>query len=97
MLISNNDRAPLKIIFRQCVRPFALTFSYKNLEIKATKEKSVFADDSKIGSWAVDAVYTCQMAEIVGGKGNNMFDPKATGSRAEAATIFTRFHKNYIA
>lgn len=70
--------------------------SYKNLNLRPIKNKTVFADDSKIGSWAKDAVYTCQMAEIVGGKGNNKFDPKATGSRAEAATIFTRFHKNYL-
>ena len=71
--------------------------TYRELDLKATKEKAVFADDSEIGFWAVDAVYICQMAEIVSGKEHNFFDPKATGSRAEAATIFTRFHKNYIA
>ncbi len=70
---------------------------YKKITLKKVNAKNKFADDSKIGSWAKDAVYKCQMADIVNGMGDNKFEPKATGTRAQACVIFTKFHKYYLA
>lgn len=70
---------------------------FKGLSLNNVEAKASFADDAKISSWAKTAVYTCQQADIVNGKGANTFDPQGTGTRAEASVMFTKFHKDYIA
>ncbi len=57
---------------------------------------SEFADTQSISQWAILEVHACQMADLVNGKGGNKFDPKASATRAEAATIFSKFHKDYL-
>jgi len=69
---------------------------FKKITLKQVEAKALFADDAKIAKWAKTAVYVCQQADIVNGKGENKFDPKGTGTRAEAAVIFTKFHQDYI-
>ena len=69
---------------------------YKGITLKKVEAKENFADDNKISKWAKDAVYACQMADIVNGKGAGKFDPSGTGTRAEACVIFTKFHKSYM-
>lgn len=63
---------------------------YKGYEIPESQSKS-FADESEISSWALEAVQALRGIGIVLGKPDNLFDPKATGTRAEVATIFVRF------
>jgi predicted peptidase len=63
---------------------------YKGSEIPVNQSKS-FADENEISSWALEAVQALRGIGIVLGKPDNYFDPKATGTRAEVATIFTRF------
>ena len=69
-------------------------FENSKLKIKITSKK--FNDDNKIASWAKDAVYKCADAKLVNGVGNNKFDPKSSATRAQGATIFSNFHKDYI-
>ncbi len=69
---------------------------FKSITLKTVEAKENFADDASISKWAKTAVYTCQQADIVNGKGANTFDPKGTGTRAEASVIFTKFHKEYL-
>ncbi len=69
---------------------------FSNITLNTVEEKISFADNSKISSWATAAVYACQQADIVNGKGENTFDPVGLGTRAEVATLFTRFHKEYL-
>ena len=54
------------------------------------------SDKDNISDWAKDAVYKCARAGLVNGIGNNMFDPKASATRAQGATLFTNFHKEYM-
>ncbi|TCN00555.1 putative peptidase [Paenibacillus sp. BK033] len=63
---------------------------YKGYEIPESQSNS-FADESEISSWALKAVQALQGIGIVSGKPNNLFDPNATATRAEVATIFVRF------
>ncbi len=70
---------------------------FKGVTLKTVETKENFADNNKISSWAKDAVYACQMADIVNGKGKSTFDPKGTGTRAEASVMFAKFHKEYLA
>ena len=46
-----------------------------------------FADDENISDWASGAVYEIQSLGLIKGKGNNIFDPQGTTTRAEAATV----------
>ena len=69
---------------------------FKNITLRVIESKENFADDSKISQWAKTAVYICQQADIVNGKGAGKFDPQGTGTRAEATVIFTKFHKDYL-
>jgi len=70
---------------------------FKGITLKTVENKENFADDTSISKWAKTAVYTCQQADIVNGKGEGKFDPQGTGTRAEASVIFTKFHKDYLA
>ena len=70
---------------------------FKSITLKSVEAKENFSDDTKISKWAKVAVYTCQQADIVNGKGGGKFDPQGTGTRAEASVIFTKFHKDYLA
>ena len=69
---------------------------FKGVTIKKVESKMSFVDDAKISKWANTAVYICQQADIVNGKGANTFDPQGTGTRSEASVIFTKFHKEYL-
>ena len=69
---------------------------YRKITLKQVETKQTFADDSQIATWAKDAVYKCQMANLVGGVGDNNFSPKTKATRAQCATVFTELHKNYL-
>ena len=53
--------------------------------------ENTFADSAKISVYAKDAVKQVQMAGIISGKNNNLFDPKGTATRAEVSAVLRRF------
>ncbi len=59
----------------------------KNYQLKASANKSTFADVSEINDYGKEAVAMIQAAEIISGKGNNMFSPKAKATRAEGSKM----------
>ena len=52
-----------------------------------TEKGEVFADDADVADYANEAVYALKNAEVINGKGEGMFAPKANCTRAEAAKI----------
>ena len=58
--------------------------------------QAAFADDAEIASWAKDAVYALAFAGLINGVGENNYAPTRTATRAEVATLLTRFAQNYI-
>ncbi len=52
---------------------------------------NVFADNAKIGAWSAPSVKRIQMAGIIQGKSNNLYDPKGTATRAEVSAVLRRF------
>jgi len=54
-------------------------------------EVVAFTDQQLISYWAMDAVIAIQNAGLITGRPDTSFDPFATASRAEVATIFARF------
>lgn len=59
----------------------------KNKDIKMINEKNEFSDNDDISDYAKDAVSAMQMAGILRGRDNNMFEPTANATRAEAAVV----------
>jgi hypothetical protein len=54
-----------------------------------------FADEAEIAEYAKDAVAKFAAAELLNGVGENKFAPLRTATRAEVATLLTRFDKAY--
>ncbi len=67
---------------------YATAIGFKLPEVRAQK---IFADNTKIGAWAAPSVERIQMAGIIQGKSNNLFDPKGTATRAEVSAVLRRF------
>lgn len=61
-------------------------FDFCNLSTRNT-EVEKFADEDKIGRWALDAVHRMQRGRIVNGRDDKTFDPKGYTTRAEFAQI----------
>ena len=81
---------------QMCVMIVNYIENYQKRTLNVTTNASTFADDKNISKWAKTAVYKCAKAGLVNGVGNNMFDPKASATRAQGATIFTNFFKEYM-
>lgn len=77
---SNITRADLCLIVYRYIKSI-------NSEFKATGSTHVFADSDKIPAWTTEAVNALYSAGIVGGMGDNKFDPLASATRAQSAKI----------
>ncbi|MGI5858531.1 MAG: S-layer homology domain-containing protein, partial [Tepidanaerobacteraceae bacterium] len=62
-----------------------------NLKLNHKYEENTFADSTEISAYAREAVKEMQMAGILSDKGNNLFDPKGTATRAEVSAVLRRF------
>jgi hypothetical protein len=79
-------------ITRQELAAVLLRFARHNeLALLGVREYTAFADDTNISDYAREAVETLYKAGIISGKTGNVFDPKGTATRAEAAAILNRF------
>jgi hypothetical protein len=67
---------------------YATAIGFKLPEVHV---QNTFADNTKIGAWAAPSVKRIQMAGIIQGKGNNLYDPQGTATRAEASAVLRRF------
>ena len=69
---------------------------YEGITLKKPNAKGTFGDDAKISSWAKQSVYRCQQAGLVNGVTSTTFEPQSPATRAQVATIMTRYHQQYI-
>ena len=60
-------------------------------------EAEPFADEGKIGSWALDAVNYARATGLIDGREGNIFDPKGTATRAEICAVTSRFIEKFEA
>ena len=81
---------------QMCVMIVNYIENYQKRTLNVTANASTFADDKNISKWAKTAVYKCAKAGLVSGVGDGKFDPKASATRAQGATIFTNFFKEYM-
>ena len=60
---------------------------YRSSDLAKEDVKEAFKDDAEIADYAKDAVYTLRDLGIINGKGEGKFDPNASATRAETATM----------
>ena len=65
----------------------------KYAELERDSSSAQFADDSKISSWAKDAVYACRDSGLISGMGDNLFSPQGTATRAQACVIMAKMYE----
>ncbi len=88
--------APNQAITREQMCVMLVNYArYKKISFKRLESIERFKDDNKIATWAKKSVYACQIANIINGKGGNIFDPKGVAKRSEASAVFTVFFKDY--
>lgn len=79
---------PLDTITREEMATMLYSFAEAmEIKLKETAEYKEFTDNSKISSWAKDAIKAVQLAGIIDGKPDGSFDPQGSATRAEAAKI----------
>lgn len=72
----------------------AIIFRYEPFAGKTpenTMDEPLYADQSSIGVWAVEAVRAMGQQGIMTGKPGNLFDPQGATTRAELAAVLHRF------
>jgi len=73
-------REQMAVLIVRAAEKFEVTFP-------STNDRKAFDDDSLIASYAKDAVYTMQQADIISGKPGNIFDPNGSATRGEMAKV----------
>lgn len=61
--------------------------------VSTSTSSTRFADDSKISSWAKEAVYACKEMGLVQGDDKNRFSPNDRTERCAAAKVFVRYQE----
>ncbi len=77
-------------------RQDACVMIYRIIGEKATSAVSEYADKAMISDYAVEAVDVLSGLSVIKGMGNNCFEPLATLTRAQAATIIYNVIENVI-
>jgi hypothetical protein len=90
--IGENKFAPDEDISRQDLAVILNRYAvFANLKLPAARLYVKFSDDADIADYAKEAIEAFFKANIVSGKGDGIFDPKGTATRAEVAAMLHRF------
>lgn len=93
----NGTFGPQNAITREQFAAILYRYSlYKGYSLTAATDISGFADADKVGSFATTALGWAVASGLITGMRNNILAPKGTTTRAQAATILTRYCKNVV-
>ena len=99
--ISETTFEPMTNIQRQQICVMLVRYAeYAGITLDAKTDEMTFTDADRIQNYAKEAVVICQKAGIIDGMddkdGNKIFAPRDTATRAQVATMITRFHENFV-
>ncbi len=84
--------APLQNITREQMAAMLYRYcQYKGIELPVVRESGSFTDSASVSAYAKEAVQAMYQAGILNGKGNGVFDPQGTATRAEVAQMLMNF------
>ncbi len=90
--VGNGKFAPDQSITREqmavIMSNYAKTIGYTLPKVHI---ENIFADNSKISTYAKEAVKQMQMVGVISGKNGNLYDPQGTATRAEVSAVLRRF------
>ena len=90
--VGNNLFAPDVKITREQMAVMLYNYcTYKGIELAAIRDTGSFADANTVSDWAAEAVQAMYRAGILSGKGEGIFDPTGTATRAEVAQMLMNF------
>ena len=69
---------------------------YKGYDLSAQDDFSTFPDSGNIAGWAETAMSWANGEGLINGHENGLIDPTGTATRAQAASILTRFDQNVV-
>lgn len=69
---------------------------YKGYDLSAQGDLSTFPDAGSIAGWAETAMSWANGEGLINGHENGLIDPTGTATRAQAASILTRFDQNVV-
>ena len=69
---------------------------YKDINVTARGDLSIFTDGNKTSAWALDEVRWAVKVGLISGKGNGVLDPTGTATRAEVAQILMNYCKKVL-
>ncbi|MBQ6788968.1 MAG: S-layer homology domain-containing protein [Clostridia bacterium] len=97
---SKTTFAPDGAVTREQMATFLYRFAkYMGYDISKTNDISTFPDDTKVGSWAYDALAWANAEGLItgakGGDGVTRLDPQGNATREQVATILMRFCQAY--
>ena len=89
--IGNNLFAPDAEMTREQMAVMLYNFCvHMNIELPDIKDTEI-TDADQVSSWAIEAVEAMYKAGILNGRGDGVFDPKGTATRAEVAQMLMNF------
>ena len=84
--------APNTAVSRQQIATILYRYSeFKGQDISAVGELATFADGTAVSDYAVGAMRWAVGEGLIQGKTGNLLDPKGSATRAQVATILTRY------
>ena len=90
--VGDGKFAPLQEISREQMAVMLYRYcQYKGIMLPVTRTSGSFTDSALISDYAKEAVDAMYKAGILNGKGNGVFDPMGTATRAEAAQMLKTF------
>ena len=90
--IGSNKFAPSNTITREQMAVMMVNYvKATGHRLPVSQEEKNFSDNTKISTWAASAVKAIQLADIMNGKNDNLFDPSGSATRAESSVILHRF------
>jgi len=89
--VGNNLFAPDDSVTREQMAVIILNYlNLRNIRPPTNQPYEQYADEKLFSPWAENAIKILQMAKIMKGKTDNLFDPQAVVTRGECAAIFER-------
>lgn len=89
--VTEKEFAPDEPVTREQMAAFMQRFAEVMKIDLPEADKTKFADDGKIRSYAKDAVYSMKAANILRGNPDNTFNPQGESKRSEVAAVLHRF------
>ena len=94
--VSPTSFAPNVSVTREQICKMMVEYcAFAKIKLKKINKEAIFKDANKISSWAATYVKDANIAGFVNGNANGTFNPQGSATRAEVATIFMNFEKNY--